>query len=169
MFIYYYTYARVPMNQIKALLVASNEGWATELFRTALEDDDLVKVRLSAGRKSNVSKNAWIQLGTPVEIADSVSIPIRIQGTGLPELFPTLEGEIELAPMGNELTQMTLRGNYKPPLGVIGRFANKTLLHRVAEGSIKRFLDGLACSIENGEESKGSQDKKRREPYLAMN
>lgn len=148
MFIYYFTYARLPMDQVGVLMGASTDDWATEIFHHALEDEDLVKVRLAAGHRVHISKNAWVQFGKPEQTGSAVLIPIRIQGTGFAELFPTLEGEIELAPMGDELTQVTLRGNYKPPLGALGKVANKALLHRVAEGSIKHFLDELAASIE---------------------
>lgn len=134
---------------VEVLLAATTDEWVSQIFHRALEDEDLVKVRLSAGQKKHVSKNAWLQLGSPREMITGVDIPIRIQGTRLPSLFPTLEGEIELAPMGDELTQITLRGNYKPPLAAVGRVGNKVLLHRVAEASIKRFLDDLATSLES--------------------
>jgi hypothetical protein len=59
-----------------------------------------------------------------------------------------LEGELELASLGAHLTQLSLNGRYQPPLGLVGRTIDKALLSRVAEATIKDFIDRLAAAIE---------------------
>ena len=59
-----------------------------------------------------------------------------------------LEAELEFASLGTELTQLSLSGRYQPPLGLIGRTIDRALLSRVAEATIKDFLDRLARAIE---------------------
>lgn len=157
MFIYYFTYARAPMAQVATLLSGSTDEWVTDIFHQALEEDDLVKVRLVAGLRVPVAKEAWFQVGKPQEVGAELLIPIRVESTTVPELFPSLDGEIELAAVGNELTQITLKGTYRPPLGAFGRVANRFLLHRLAEASIKHFLDDLAASIEDALETRSEQ------------
>jgi hypothetical protein len=59
-----------------------------------------------------------------------------------------LEGELMLASLGARLTQLSLNGRYQPPLGLVGRTIDKALLSRVAEATIKDFIDRLASAIE---------------------
>lgn len=152
MFIYYFTYAHRPMENILALFSAEPNEWVSQIFQQALEDSDLVRVRLGVGERIRLSKEAWVQLGEPEALKRGVLIPIRIQVTGSPMLFPTLEGEIEIAAIGGELTQLTLSGNYTPPIGAIGDAIDKVLLHRVVESSIKHFVEAMAKSLEGVKE-----------------
>lgn len=152
MFIYYFTYAHRPMENILDLFLAEPDEWVSQIFQQALEDSDLVRVRLGVGERIRLSKEAWVQLGEPEALKRGVLIPIRIQVTGAPMLFPTLEGEIEIAAIGGELTQLTLRGNYRPPIGAIGDAIDKVLLHRVVESSIKHFVEAMAKSLEGVKE-----------------
>jgi len=95
-----------------------------------------------------VSKQVEIDVGTPVESAGKTWIPITWRATGPTGLFPVLEAELEFASLGTELTQLSLSGRYQPPLGLVGRTIDKALLSRVAEATIKDFLDRLARAIE---------------------
>ena len=152
MFIYYFTYAHRPMENILDLFSAEPDEWVSQIFQQALEDSDLVRVRLGVGERIRLSKEAWVQLGEPEALKRGVLIPIRIQVTGAPMLFPTLEGEIEIAAIGGDLTQLMLRGNYTPPIGAIGDAIDKVLLHRVVESSIKHFVEAMARSLEGVKE-----------------
>jgi hypothetical protein len=95
-----------------------------------------------------VSKHVEIDVGEPVESATRTWIPISWRATGPTGLFPVLEAELELASLGARLTQLSLNGRYQPPLGLVGRTIDKALLSRVAEATIKDFLDRLASAIE---------------------
>ena len=95
-----------------------------------------------------VSKNVEIDVGTPVASAGKTWIPIAWRATGPSGLFPVLDAELEFASLGTELTQLALSGRYQPPLGLLGRTIDKALLSRVAEATIKDFVDRLARAIE---------------------
>jgi hypothetical protein len=95
-----------------------------------------------------VSKNVEIDVGTPVASTGKTWIPISWRATGPAGLFPVLDAELEFASLGNELTQLALSGRYQPPLGLVGRTIDKALLSRVAEATIKDFVDRLAVAIE---------------------
>ncbi len=49
--------------------------------------------------------------------------------------------------MGPGLTHLAFRGSYEPPLGAVGRFMDRALLHRVAELTVKNLVDRLAAAI----------------------
>ncbi len=95
-----------------------------------------------------ISKEVEIDVGKPVPGASRTWIPISWHATGPTGLFPVLEGELELASLGTQLTQLSLSGRYQPPLGLVGRTIDKALLSRVAEATIKDFVDRLASAIE---------------------
>jgi hypothetical protein len=95
-----------------------------------------------------LSKNVEIDVGKPVASADRTWIPIAWRATGPSGLFPVLDAELEFASLGSELTQLSLSGRYQPPLGLVGRTIDKALLSRVAEATIKDFVDRLARAIE---------------------
>jgi len=95
-----------------------------------------------------LSKNVEIDVGKPVASADRTWIPIGWRATGPSGLFPVLDAELEFASLGSELTQLSLSGRYQPPLGLVGRTIDKALLSRVAEATIKDFVDRLARAIE---------------------
>lgn len=75
-------------------------------------------------------------------------IPIAWRATGPTGLFPVLDAELEFASLGTALTQLSLSGRYQPPLGLLGKTVDRALLSRVAEATIKDFLDRLARAIE---------------------
>ena len=95
-----------------------------------------------------LSKSVEISVGKPIAGASRTWIPISWRATGASSLFPVLEGELELASLGTEMTQLALNGRYQPPLGLIGKTIDKALLSRVAEATIKDFVDRLARAIE---------------------
>jgi hypothetical protein len=95
-----------------------------------------------------VSKNVEIDVGAPVASIGKTWIPIAWRATGPTGLFPVLDAELEFASLGTELTQLSLSGRYQPPLGLVGRTIDKALLSRVAEATIKDFVDRLARAIE---------------------
>jgi hypothetical protein len=95
-----------------------------------------------------VSKHVEIEVGKPVANAGRTWIPITWRATGPTSLFPVMDGELELAPLGTQLTQLALSGRYQPPLGLVGRTIDRALLSRVAEATIKDFVDRLAGAIE---------------------
>ena len=95
-----------------------------------------------------LSKNVEIEVGTPVANGGKTWIPMTWRATGPSNLFPILDAELEFASLGTQLTQLSLSGRYQPPLGLVGRAVDKALLSRVAEATIKDFLDRLARAIE---------------------
>jgi len=95
-----------------------------------------------------VSKHVEIEIGEPVIGTERTWIPISWRATGPKGLFPVLDAELELASLGAHLTQLSLSARYQPPLGLVGRTMDKALLSRVAEATIKDFLDRLASAVE---------------------
>ena len=54
---------------------------------------------------------------------------------------------IELGLLGEDRTQLAISARYQPPLGVVGHAIDRVLLHRVAEATLKDFLDRVGQAI----------------------
>ena len=49
--------------------------------------------------------------------------------------------------MGPDRAQLAMSARYVPPLGAVGRTIDRALLSRVAEATVKDFLDRVADAI----------------------
>lgn len=137
-----------PYADVSAVLLADGvtlfEGTAHDAYR----EGELLSLRLAPStRHSRFGKRIQVDLGCPYERADRLVLPIHWWATGPTALFPRLEADLEVAPLGYEATQITLMGRYDPPLAGVGRQMDRLLLHRVAEASVRAFLSKLADSL----------------------
>jgi uncharacterized membrane protein len=64
-------------------------------------------------------------------------------------LLPRLDATIEVGSLGGDRTQLAISARYRPPLGLVGRAVDRVLLHRVAEATLKDFLDRLGQAIKD--------------------
>ncbi len=96
------------------------------------------------GTAFRMDKRVEVRLSEPVRFPAKVVLPLSWRATGAPGLFPALDGDLELAPLGPARTQLSLSANYRPPLGKLGGVADRALLHRVAEGTVRDFVDRVA-------------------------
>ncbi|MDF2742413.1 MAG: hypothetical protein K0S88_3783 [Actinomycetia bacterium] len=86
-------------------------------------------------------------LGEPVRFPSMTSVPLTWEPVGLEGLLPRLDANIELGPLGEDRTQLAISARYQPPLGVVGHAIDRVLLHRVAEATLKDFLDRVGQAI----------------------
>jgi hypothetical protein len=90
-----------------------------------------------------------VELGDFVRFPSKTVIPIRWSAATGGALFPTFEGDLEIAPLGEGATQLSISVRYAPPLGKVGAVVDRALLHRVSEGMVKDFLDNVAARLGN--------------------
>jgi hypothetical protein len=58
-------------------------------------------------------------------------------------LFPIMHAKLFIIPIGGE-TQLDFRGEYVPPLGLIGQAIDVVVGERIAESSVKHFISEIA-------------------------
>ena len=92
--------------------------------------------------------NRGLTVGEPARVPFKTLQPIEWHPAHSEALLPAMDAEIEVAPMGSDRTQLAMTARYTPPFGLVGRVADRALLHRVAEATIKDFLDRVAARIE---------------------
>lgn len=105
-----------------------------------------VRVRLSVDG-GPAAKEVRLAVGEPFRGDDQTAAPITWEATGTPGLFPRMEADLLVTSLGPDLTHLALRGSYKPPLGPVGAALDRMILHRVAELSVKVFVDRLATLL----------------------
>jgi len=147
-FIYYFLHLNRPFGEARGQLLkvlSGLDGMAAAAYREGEE----IRARIGVGGGSPLlAKTVRLEVGEPVGEEETMLLPIVWEATGRPGLFPRMEAEVVLAALGPGLTQLSLRGTYQPPLGPIGRVVDRALLHRVAEASVKGFVDRVARTIE---------------------
>jgi hypothetical protein len=106
------------------------------------------------GDTRRIAKEVAFRVGAPRTVHSTTILPISWGAEGHDRLFPQLDADIEIAPLGSHRTQLSISARYRPPLGSLGQALDKALLHRVAEATIKDFLDRtgerIASTVRSG-------------------
>ena len=74
----------------------------------------------------------------------AVSFDLEWKAESAAALFPAMKATLVAYPLGPNETQLDLHGHYEPPGGVVGNAADWLVGHRIAQASVKRFLDDVA-------------------------
>lgn len=59
------------------------------------------------------------------------------------DVYPTVTADLEIEPIDDHRTMVSLLASYQPPLGRIGAVVDRVAMHRVAESALRRFFEGL--------------------------
>lgn len=152
MFLRYFVELNLPVAQVRAALLDSPASWLPAMVDGALERADPLLAEVGIGPAAlRVTRRVVVRLGEPVEFPSRLSIPMTWEPGA--RLLPRLEAELELGALGEGRTQLAISGRYDPPLGVVGRTVDRIALHRVAEATVKDFLDQVACVLQAPEPS----------------
>ncbi|MBO0686443.1 MAG: hypothetical protein J2P45_25120, partial [Candidatus Dormibacteraeota bacterium] len=96
-----------------------------------------------------ISKRVELDVGPVAQTGDWLTIPVSWRATGPSELFPTFDGELRLEPVDRAACRLEISGNYEPPLGPVGREIDAALMHNVAQGTIRNFVEKVAARVSN--------------------
>jgi hypothetical protein len=157
MFVRYFIELPDPADQVAAVLFRDPEAWVPGLARQA--DDGAERLLAEVGfspAKIRVEKRVEIEVGTPMALPSKTVLPISWKATGPEGLFPSLEADLELAPLGSARAQLAISARYTPPLGLLGRAIDRALLHRVAEATLKDFLDRVGRVVQSSRVEPGA-------------
>src|SRR5262249_33325982 len=93
---------------------------------------------------ARIDKQVELEFGEPIRVPGKTVLPMAWRPARLEALFPRLDADIEVGELGPERTQLSISARYTPPLGAVGRALDRALLHRVAEATVRDFLDRVA-------------------------
>jgi hypothetical protein len=145
-FLRYFVELDLPAARAEAALLDSPAAWLPALADGAVERAEPLLAEVGVGQGGlRVARRVTVRLGQPVRFPSKLVMPMRWEPSGW--LLPTLDGELEVGALGRHRTQLALSGNYQPPLGTVGRTVDRLALHRIAEATIKDFLDRVGTAV----------------------
>lgn len=95
-----------------------------------------------------VRKRVAVSIGKAVKTATWTVIPLDWKATFPENLFPSMSGRIEMAPVDAGVSRLTLSGMYEPPMGRVGRRLDETLMQGMADATIKELAESIAKRID---------------------
>jgi hypothetical protein len=102
---------------------------------------------VGVGADLRIARTVEITIGPPVTFATKVSVPLAWQLAGAKALLPAMDADLEIAPLGEGACQLAMSARYEPPLRALGRALDQAVLHRVAEATVKDFLDRVGEKV----------------------
>jgi hypothetical protein len=150
MFVRYYMELPLPARQVEHAMLDSPAGWLSTIAGEAQRHSDRLLTEVGVGPLGpRLGRRVTIHVGQPVRFPSMTSLPLTWEPVGLEGLLPRLEADIELGALGEDRTQLAISARYRPPLGAVGRTVDRIMLHRVAEATVKDFLDRVGAAITN--------------------
>lgn len=131
----------LPLDDLVGRLAVSGDvtAWAQAAYRRG--------ERLAVGPGTPLVAVVELDIGEAVPGTESVTIPFSWKATGASWLFPHMEAELVLSPLAPSLTHVTFRGRYRPPLAAVGAVLDRVAMHRVAEATVRSFLERLRDAV----------------------
>lgn len=148
MLIHDFAYVPVSAAKVRDRLLADEGEWLAPLAAAAAGEGEALRLRVGPlAALPMLGKTVSVHIGPPIDRGEVTVVPLTWQATNAPGLFPVLSADLEVAALGDDLTQLTLQGRYDPPLGSIGQRFDRLLMHRVAEASVRSFLSHVAARL----------------------
>jgi hypothetical protein len=148
MFIRYFVEIDHPYEVVEATLLDDPQRWIPGLASKAGALSDALLAEVGFGsEKTRVEKKVFLEVHPPIAFPSRMLLPIEWRPSSAQGLFPELQADLEVAPMGPKRTHLSISARYEPPLGLVGRTLDRAMLHRVAELTVKDFLDRTAAAL----------------------
>jgi hypothetical protein len=147
MFARYFVELPLAAERVEEALTQAPDRWLPGLATHANHRGDRLLAEVGFGGEVRLARQVAIELGAPVRMASKTVLPLRWTAAGIVGLFPSLEADLEVASLGPDRTQLAMSARYVPPLGAIGRAIDRAVLFRVAEATLKDFLDRVGESV----------------------
>lgn len=141
MFARYYVELPLQRDAVERVLIDAPGSWLPGFATEANLHGDRLLAEVGIGDDVRIAREVAIDLGAPIRLPTKTVLPLRWTATGATGLFPSLDADLEIAPLGVDRCQLSMSARYVPPLGALGRVMDRALLFRVAEATIKNFLD----------------------------
>jgi hypothetical protein len=89
-------------------------------------------------------------------VSDYVDVPGRLRMGRLQmswepvdhsDLYPVVTADLEIEPIDEDRTMVSLLASYDPPLGRIGAIVDRVAMHRIAQAALGRFFSELLNDV----------------------
>ena len=148
MLVYDFIHIPLPVAQVRHRLLVAVGGLWQHVAEAAYDEGEELLSRVGPfGPVPGLSKAVRVQVGKVRDRGEGCVMPLRWSATGPSELFPVMEADLEIAPLGEHASQLRLSGSYDPPLGPVGRQLDRLLLHQLVEATVRALLGQLVAAL----------------------
>jgi hypothetical protein len=145
MFVHYETKVHLPLPDVQRGFDSLQSQLRT-LADVAYREGEELRARVGPGAGA-VAKEVRLEIGAPEIHRSGLVYPVSWSAVGAEMLFPRLNADLIVSHIGPAQTRIIMDGTYQPPLGPLGRVVDRVLLRRVAESTVKTWVDRLAESL----------------------
>ena len=147
MFVRYFVELSLPSDDVEKVLVQDPASWIPGIAGRADERGTELLTEVGIGAEHLAHASVALEFGALLKMPSKTLLPFRWTAVGGGGLLPALEGDIEVARLGANMTQLAVNAQYEPPFGALGRAIDRILMHRVAEATLKDFLDRISETL----------------------
>ena len=147
MFARYFVELGGERDRIERVVLDAPETWLPTLATSANHRGDRLLAEVGFGDDVRIARTVALAVGAPTRMPTKTVVPLGWSASGPAGLFPALDADLEIAPLEDGRCQLAISARYEPPLGVVGRAIDRAVLARVAEATLKDFLDRVRDSI----------------------
>ena len=148
MLVYDFIHVPLPVALVRQRLLLAVSGLWQKVAVAAYEEGEELLSRVGPfGAVPGLSKAVSVHVGDVRDRGEGFVMPLQWSATGPTELFPVMQADLEVAPLGAHQSQVRLSGSYDPPLGAFGRQLDRLLLHQLAEATVRALLKQLVAAL----------------------
>ncbi len=138
-----------PFGTLRARFSGDGQ-WLAPLATVATQDGDTFQMRIGPSWAAGiVTREVNVMLWPPRERGYALVRCLTWTPSDWQSLFPFLEGDLELAPIGPNQCRISLAATYTPALGKFGAHVDRALLHHVAASTVRSFLTQIATKLQS--------------------
>lgn len=145
MFVHYETAVPLSLPDVQRGLDSFQSQLQT-MADVAYREGEELRARVGPGA-GKLAREVKLEIGVPEIHRSGLVYPVSWSAVGSEMLFPRLNADLIVSHIGPNQTRIIMDGTYQPPLGPLGRVVDRVLLRRVAESTVKTWVDRLAGSL----------------------
>jgi hypothetical protein len=148
MLVYDFIHVPLPVAQVRQRLLIAVSGLWQQVAAAAYDEGEELLSRVGPfGPVPGLSKAVSVRVGDVRDRGEGFVVPLQWSATGPAELFPVMQADLEITPLGAQQSQLRLSGSYDPPMGAFGRRLDRLLLHQLAEATVRALLKQLVAAL----------------------
>jgi hypothetical protein len=146
MLVRYFTDVRAPLSHVEDVLARLESEMSVHAV-DAYREGEALHQRLEAG-VGVPAKSVLLHVGQARIRRDGTAFPVTWRATGPTALFPRMQADLVVAPIGVQSTSLVFEGTYEPPFGFVGGAFDRLVMNRVAEMTVKIWVDRVGRLME---------------------
>jgi hypothetical protein len=132
----------------KALDRAVADGGLVAESRHAVQKGLVFVMPVGPRGSQGPAKDVLVRLLPAHQSGDRYVLPLRWEVTGpAGQLFPTLDGNMELAADGELMSRLSIVASYDPPMGRLGATIDRAVMSRVANATMTALLQEVGSQL----------------------